>query len=188
MKIDLRMSTAICAVVVAGMAHPALAADEELRHTTSIGKSASVEEVEAALFPKDLQAQKQECAQLEKAGLRCQSVIPKSSLDSVFVTFARGSARLSDEAKDFLRMIGQALQRRTSTWASLVIEGHTDNTGTIEVNRRLSKERAESVRNFLQAEYGLKNIEAVGRASERLKDTENPGSEMNRRIEFVPNW
>lgn len=188
MKTILRTSAAIIALGIGGSVGPAWGADDELRHTVSINKQASVDEVEAALFPKELQAQKQECAQLEKAGLRCQSIIPKSSMDSVVVTFARGSAKLSDEAKDFLHMVGKALQRRSDTWASLVVEGHTDSTGTNEINRRLSKERAETVRDFMQAEYGLKNIQAVGRSSEKLKDAENPGSELNRRIEFIPNW
>ena len=70
----------------------AYAADTE-RKTVSINdKVPTAEQVADALFPKEVQALKAECAAAEKAGMRCQSRIPKSSLDSVLVTFPRGSA------------------------------------------------------------------------------------------------
>lgn len=167
----------------------AFAADEEVRKTTSINKSnPSVEEVDAALFPRQIADLKAECAQMEKAGLRCQSVIPKSSLDTVQITFARGSALLTEEGKGFLRSVGSALQRRAGVWKSLVIEGHADATGSEAVNRRLSLTRADSAKSFLQVEFGLSNIETVGRSSEKLRDTDNPTSGLNRRVEFIPEW
>jgi OOP family OmpA-OmpF porin len=125
---------------------------------------------------------------MEKIGLRCQSVIPKSSLDTIQITFARGSAILTEEGKGFLRSVGTALQRKAGVWKSLAIEGHTDATGSDAVNRRLSQNRADSVKSFLQAEFGLSNIETMGRSSEKLRDTDNPSGGLNRRVEFVPNW
>jgi outer membrane protein OmpA-like peptidoglycan-associated protein len=115
-------------------------------------------------------------------------VIPKSSLDTIQVTFARGSAILTEEGKGFLRSVGAALQRKSGVWKSLVIEGHTDATGSEATNRRLSKSRADSVKSFLQAEFGLNNIETAGRSSDKLRDVENPSGGLNRRVEFVPNW
>lgn len=181
--------TRSCVAGMLAFCSGAYAAGDELRRTVSINDHIpTVQEVEEALFPKQMESQKEECSALEKAGLRCQSVIPKSSLDSVQITFSRGSAKLTTEAKDFLRSVGQALKLRVSTWKSLVIEGHSDATGTESVNRKLSLQRADTVRQFLQAEYGLKNIEVSGRASDQLKDPQNPKSELNRRVEFVPNW
>jgi len=167
----------------------AFAADEEARQTVSINSpNPKVEEIEGALFPKEVSALKDECAQMEKIGLRCQSVIPKSSLDTIQITFARGSALLTEEGKGFLRSVGAALQRKAGVWKSLVIEGHTDVTGSEAVNRRLSLARADSAKSFLQAEFGLNNIVTVGRSSEKLRDTDNPASALNRRVEFVPDW
>lgn len=166
-----------------------LAADQEARQTVSINSpNPKVDEVEGALFPKEISALKDECAQMEKIGLRCQSVIPKSSLDTIQITFARGSAILTEEGKGFLRSVGAALQRKAGVWKSLAIEGHTDATGSDAVNRRLSQNRADSVKSFLQAEFGLSNIETMGRSSEKLRDTDNPSGGLNRRVEFVPNW
>lgn len=181
--------TRTCATGALVFCTGAFATDEGLRRTVSINDhTPTVQEVEEALFPKQMEVQKEECDALEKAGFRCQSVIPKSSLDSVLITFAHGSAKLTNDAKGFLRTVGQALQQRVSTWKALVIEGHTDATGTDAVNRRLSSQRADTVKQFLQTEYGLKNIEVAGRSSDRLKDPQNPASELNRRVEFIPSW
>ncbi len=179
----------IAAMVTSVACGAVLAADKEVRQTVSIDKpNPSVEEVDAALFPKNIVELKDECAQMEKAGLRCQSVIPKSSLDTIQITFARGSAMLNDEAKAFLRSVGTALQRKAGVWTSLAIEGHTDATGSEAANRRLSKSRADSAKSFLQAEFGLGNIETIGRSSDNLRDADHPTDGVNRRVEFVPFW
>jgi len=179
----------VTALLATSMCGVAFAADDEMRQTVSINSpNPKVEDVEGALFPKEIVALKDECAQMEKIGLRCQSVIPKSSLDTIQITFARGSAMLTEEGKGFLRSVGAALQRKAGVWKSLAIEGHTDGTGSEAVNRKLSKSRAESVKSFLQAEFGLSNLETAGRSSDKLRDSENPAAAMNRRVEFVPNW
>ena len=140
----------------------AYAADTE-RKTVSINdKVPTAEQVADALFPKEVQALKAECAAAEKAGMRCQSRIPKSSLDSVLVTFPRGSAALTGEAREFLDAVGKALQARESVWTSLRIEGHTDITGSPAVNEKLSKERADVVKAYLVKNYVLSNAGAGG--------------------------
>lgn len=179
----------LIAATATAVAYGVAFAADEVRKTTSINTpNPSVAEVEAALFPKQIADLKAECAQMEKVGLRCQSVVPKSSLDTIQVTFARGSASLSEDGKGFLRSVGAALQRRAGVWKSLVIEGHTDVTGGEAVNRRLSLSRADSAKSFLQTEFGLNNIETVGRSSEKLRDVDNPTSALNRRVEFIPEW
>jgi len=179
----------VAAACMAVASASALAGEQELRTTVSINeKSPSVQQVESALFPEQLETQKKECAQLESVGLRCQSVLPKSSLDSIQVTFARGSAKLTAEGKEFLDIVGKALQKREGSWTSLAIEGHTDSSGSVEVNRKLSQARADAAKEYLQTAYKLKNIETVGRGSSNLRDEANPTAEANRRIEFVPNW
>ncbi|MBN8475898.1 OmpA family protein [Sulfuritalea sp.] len=182
-------SLVVAALSIFSLCGVAFAADDDTRQTASINTpNPKVDEVEGALFPKEIVALKDECAQMEKIGLRCQGVIPKSSLDTIQVTFARGSAILTDEGKGFLRSVGAALQRKSGVWKSLLIEGHTDATGSEATNRRLSKSRADSVKTFLQAEFGLGNIETAGRSSDKLRDADNPSGALNRRVEFVPNW
>ncbi len=184
MKI-LALSAVLGALFAGGQAFSA----EPERKTVSINdRVPTPEQVAEALFPKQIQDLKAECAQAEKAGMRCQSRIPKSSLDSVLITFPRGSAVLTGEGKEFLNAVGKALQSRESTWISMRIEGHTDITGSRALNERLSQERADVVKDYLVRNFALKNIETVGRASDQLKDSADPGSAVNRRIEFVPEW
>lgn len=179
----------VSALVACSVCTGAFAEDKEARLTVSINSpNPKVEEIEVALFPTGVSALKDECAQMEKIGLRCQSVIPKSSLDTIQITFARGSAVLTQEGKEFLRTVGAALQRKAGVWKSMVIEGHTDATGSDATNRRLSKDRADAAKGFLVAEFGLSNIESMGRSSEYLRDADNPAGGLNRRVEFVPNW
>lgn len=180
----------VMAALLAGLfaSGQSMAADAE-RKTVSINdRVPTPQQVADALFPKEIDALKKECAQAEKAGMRCQARIPKSSLDSVLVTFPRGSASLSGEAKEFLSAVGEALKSREGMWTSMRIEGHTDSTGSPAINQRLSQQRADVVKDFLVKNYALKNIETVGRSSEQLKDPSDPGSAVNRRIEFVPEW
>jgi len=165
------------------------AGDDGMRRVTVLDVAApSVQQVDEALFPSDILEHKKECEQMEKAGLRCQSVVPKSSLDSVQVTFASSSATLSKDAIVFLKSVGESLQRHSSEFKSLTIEGHADASGNENSNKILSKSRADSVKNYLVSNFGIPNIETVGRGSEKLRDPANPKAEVNRRIEFIPNW
>jgi len=70
-----------------------------------------------------------------------------------------------------------------------VIEGHTDSTGSDEVNDHLSQQRAESVRDYLVANKTLQaeKIVSIGYGSKRplaSNETEE-GRAINRRIDVV---
>ncbi|MBU1710476.1 MAG: OmpA family protein [Proteobacteria bacterium] len=71
----------------------------------------------------------------------------------------------------------------------VVIEGHTDSTGTDELNADLSKQRAEAVNAYLVANQTLppERIVAVGYGSIRpLESNETPeGRAANRRIDVI---
>ncbi len=103
------------------------------------------------------------------------------------ILFDPGSATLRPESTPTLADIGRTLQQHADL--RLKVEGHTDNTGTAEGNRALSQRRAESVRAFLMAEYGVAadRLEAVGMgqtAPAASNDTEE-GRQTNRRVELV---
>ncbi len=78
---------------------------------------------------------------------------------------------------------------RTFDKPSVIIEGHTDSTGSDEVNQHLSQKRAESVREYLTANRTLpaEDIVAVGYGSMRpLASNETPeGRAINRRIDVM---
>jgi OOP family OmpA-OmpF porin len=71
---------------------------------------------------------------------------------------------------------------------SLKLAGHTDNTGTIAGNLKLSKDRAESIKTYLVSKgVNPSRIEATGYGeSQPIKSNKTAeGRQMNRRVEFT---
>jgi len=71
---------------------------------------------------------------------------------------------------------------------SLKLAGHTDNTGSAELNLRLSKERAEAIRSYLASKGANESrIEATGYGKNQPIATNKTaaGRQANRRVEFT---
>jgi outer membrane protein OmpA-like peptidoglycan-associated protein len=68
---------------------------------------------------------------------------------------------------------------------SIIVEGHTDNTGSIEHNEQLSKNRAATVAAYLQGRFSS-SIISRGFASERpvADNRTSSGRQKNRRVEI----
>ena len=70
-----------------------------------------------------------------------------------------------------------------------IIEGHTDNVGKEAYNVRLSKARADSVKQYLVDKFGIDatTVEAVGYGPSRpVADNSTPeGKQKNRRVDAV---
>lgn len=71
---------------------------------------------------------------------------------------------------------------------SLKLAGHTDNTGSLQLNLRLSKERAESVKAYLVSKgANASRIEATGYGPNQpiASNATAEGRQKNRRVEFT---
>lgn len=71
---------------------------------------------------------------------------------------------------------------------SLKLGGHTDNVGSDQANMRLSKDRAESVKNYLVSQNASSSrIEAVGYGESQPVSSNKTatGRQQNRRVEFT---
>jgi OmpA-OmpF porin, OOP family len=88
-----------------------------------------------------------------------------------------------------LSKVQQAI--RTFGEPQVVIEGHTDSTGSYAVNQHLSQARAEAVRQYIVANQILapEQLTAVGYGSERplASNATAEGRAINRRIDVVIN-
>jgi outer membrane protein OmpA-like peptidoglycan-associated protein len=88
-----------------------------------------------------------------------------------------------------LSKVQQAI--RTFGEPEVVIEGHTDSTGSYAVNQHLSQARAEAVRQYIVANQILvpEHLTAVGYGSERplASNATVEGRAINRRIDVVIN-
>ena len=102
------------------------------------------------------------------------------------ILFSTGSATLTSTSRYEIDKLARILNRYHDT--SLVIEGHTDNTGYRDSNQMLSEKRADSVANLLTT-YGVsrQRLSPVGYGDSRPIETNNTewGRKQNRRVEVV---
>jgi OmpA-OmpF porin, OOP family len=109
---------------------------------------------------------------------------PAVALD---VKFALNSATLTDEAKDTIRRLADAVKSDQLAGYRFRLEGHTDATGRPDYNLTLSRRRAEAVRDYLVTDLGIarNRLQVVGRGQEEPLDAANPTSGVNRRVQVV---
>jgi outer membrane protein OmpA-like peptidoglycan-associated protein len=102
------------------------------------------------------------------------------------IQFALNSAELSESSKSNLQDLAETLKKYDDT--NILIEGHTDITGTREYNMRLSEKRAESVADYLKG-LGVsgKRLTTAGYGPEQpVGDNETEyGRQQNRRVEVA---
>jgi outer membrane protein OmpA-like peptidoglycan-associated protein len=101
------------------------------------------------------------------------------------VLFEPGSATLSDNAQALLNDLGKALASKGLDKATYLIGGHTDAAGDAEDNRKLSEQRAQSVKSYLVQRFDISpdRLAIAGYGENRPADKDNPDADINRRIE-----
>jgi outer membrane protein OmpA-like peptidoglycan-associated protein len=99
------------------------------------------------------------------------------------ILFETGKANLHSES--FLLLDSLCRKIAAGHLDSVIAEGHTDNTGSYELNERLSLERVESVKKYLQNKTSYQFIVARGWGYRRpVAGNETPeGRKQNRRVE-----
>jgi outer membrane protein OmpA-like peptidoglycan-associated protein len=103
------------------------------------------------------------------------------------VSFAKNQTALSAEAQTSLQRVVERLKAAPSG-ALFEIGGHTDNQGSESYNKRLSLQRAESVRQFLVKQWvsaALLQVKGYGGAKPVMSNESEEGKEKNRRIEIT---
>ncbi len=103
------------------------------------------------------------------------------------IQFPVGKALIMPDNYSLLSQVRNAI--RTFGEPDVVIEGHTDNTGSKAINEQLSQNRAEAVRQYFIANGTLdgQKLTAIGYGSERplaANDT-TEGRAINRRIDVI---
>lgn len=98
--------------------------------------------------------------------------------------FARGSSELSAEAKVVLNKLVSLLKKEEALTVKFI--GHTSADGDAAYNQQLSKERARAAANYLESKgVNYLRISHAGKGSDELKNTLDPTSEENCRIEII---
>ncbi|MGY8776976.1 MAG: OmpA family protein [Longimicrobiales bacterium] len=99
------------------------------------------------------------------------------------ILFDVGQSTLRTAARQNLRELAESLEDYEGT--NVLVFGHTDSTGSMELNQSLSERRADAARTFLLG-AGLENdrVSAVGRGEQDPVDTNETeaGRQANRRV------
>jgi len=133
--------------------------------------------------------QRAELEQIE--GAQVETITDVNNLKAIKVTFdsgilfTTGSSNLNAVSRESLVKFANSLKANPET--DVTIYGHTDNTGSRDVNVRLSNERAESVAKFLiDNGIGGSRLTTEGKAyDEPVADNATAeGRALNRRVEI----
>ena len=136
-----------------------------------------------------MEKQKAELAAIE--GAEVETVTDTNGLDAIKVTFDTGilfptnGTALNASAKAALDKFAISLLQNPDT--DVTVFGHTDSTGTLAVNERISLERAQAVRNYLETKGIASNrfLKVEGKAyTEPVASNDTAeGRAANRRVE-----
>ena len=103
------------------------------------------------------------------------------------VEFDTNKAVVKDQYRNEIKKVADFMKKYPNTTA--VIEGHTDNVDTAEFNKKLSDERANSVRQYLINNFGIKasRLSAVGYGLTKpiASNSTEEGRQKNRRVQAV---
>ncbi|WP_372521085.1 autotransporter domain-containing protein [Candidatus Ruminimicrobiellum ovillum] len=101
-------------------------------------------------------------------------------------TFVFGTDQLNNNGKTSLKQVATELENYPD--AEVLVEGHTDNVGSDEVNQVISEKRASSVATSLKKDYGVRNNIAVigkGKNEPIASNDTAEGRAQNRRVEIT---
>lgn len=156
----------------------------------ALGQTPNVEEIVRQLKPAET-PQRGRSQGLRMRGVAVeqdtsQSASEERSID-LTVNFLVNSSRLTTDALIVLEVLGRALNAPELRDLRFEIGGHTDASGNPDANLRLSRARAESVKEYLSREHGIspERLVAQGFGDQRPKDAANPRNPINRRVQIT---
>jgi outer membrane protein OmpA-like peptidoglycan-associated protein len=105
---------------------------------------------------------------------------------SLTIGFKFNSAEISNESADTLGSLAKALKSDQLATLEFMIEGHTDGKGTPDYNMKLSKQRAASVKAYLEKQGVLASrLRSQGKGDTELANSEDRFAAENRRVKII---
>jgi len=103
------------------------------------------------------------------------------------INFDFNSADISATSLPTAQALGRPLTNPDLKGSTFIVAGYTDAAGTEAYNQDLSERRADAIKRYLTAKFGIAgpDLVTVGYGKTRLKDPGNPLSEVNRRVQVV---
>lgn len=116
-----------------------------------------------------------------------RELLSKGKISTNGILFDSGSANIKPQSYGIIRQISQVLMQDETIKLNII--GHTDSDGTDDTNLKLSKNRAEAVKQALIKVYKIteERLQTDGKGeSEPVADnTSTDGKAKNRRVEFI---
>ena len=102
------------------------------------------------------------------------------------IKFAYNSDRILQESKPYLNEVGKMLSLQEFAQEKLVVEGHTDASGSENYNQYLSERRAKAVKRYLMTNYQVsaERLFVTGMGESSPLPGLNPNAGVNRRVQF----
>ncbi|MCF6320363.1 MAG: OmpA family protein [Rhizobiaceae bacterium] len=117
------------------------------------------------------------------------AIIEESELPSVNIRilFAYDSDRIEGSSFGDLNEIGEALLDPSLANSRIMLNGHTDASGSRAYNQELSERRALSVKRYLTQKMFVpaEQLIVAGFGEDRLRNSDDPNNGINRRVEIV---
>ena len=133
---------------------------------------------------------------MDKQAEELRQAIPDATVERVGeginLTFNSGllfkinSAELSEDAKQELKKVGGILSKYDDT--QILLEGHTDDTGSDQLNMKLSEQRAEAVSSFLRSQNlpsSRLKTKWYGESQPKYPNDSEANRVKNRRVELA---
>ncbi len=103
------------------------------------------------------------------------------------IYFATGSAQIKPESHGIIKEIANALKENPNVKIEII--GHTDNVGNAAANQKLSEQRADAVKQYLNKTFSIdgNRITTAGKGASQPvgNNNTNEGKAQNRHVEFV---
>jgi OmpA-OmpF porin, OOP family len=154
-----------------GLAVPVAQPSETIVASLS-GSNANVSPIDAAI-------------QSSTSSSRTVATATDAGVLAMAVPFAFDSARLSPNASPMLDSVAEGI-KLLDDGSKVVIEGHTDAVGNPKYNARLSRQRAQAVKQYLVTKHGIRpqHLQATGKGSREPLSGLAPAANENRRVQF----
>lgn len=110
------------------------------------------------------------------------------NLFAMRIQFEFDSTAVVPESLPLLDSVGKMMTLPAVDGRSIVVEGHTDASGSNYYNDDLSERRAAAIKHYLVESFDLQadRLRITGKGERQLHNTDEPESPDNRRVVFKP--
>jgi outer membrane protein OmpA-like peptidoglycan-associated protein len=116
-----------------------------------------------------------------------KELMEKGRVSTNDIQFDFNSDKIKPSSFEIINTFGEALKQNTDLRIRII--GHTDNVGKDDYNKQLSAKRAEAVKAYIIANFGISpgrvQIEGKGASNPMVPNTTEEDRAKNRRVEFI---